>query len=110
MRLTLTRSAILAAGLFLAAAPAVAHAQDSNGGGSLPTGSYVRSSYVDTLWDAHRFDRTFTREQITECREAHAGGIGTGFRPCPTAPITDLDLAAARLTFGSMELVFGSSN
>jgi len=109
----LTRSVVLTAGLFLAATPAVAHAQDSIGGGSLPAGgSYVQSGSADTLWDAHRFDRTFTREQITECRkEAAAGSDGsTGFSPCPTAPITDLDLAAARLIFGSMELVFGSSN
>ncbi|WP_169846663.1 hypothetical protein [Rhodococcus marinonascens] len=109
MRLTLTRSAILTAGLFLAAAPAAAHAQDSIGGGSLPAGSYVQSDSADALWEANRFPRTYTPEQITECREAAAGGVSTGLGPCPTAPITALDLAASRLMFGSMELVFGGS-
>lgn len=106
MRLTLTRSAILTAGLFLAATPAVAHAQDSIGGGSLPTSgsSYVQPGSSDNVWDAGRFDRTFTPEQITECWEAveAGGGISTGIRPCPLRPITDLDLALGRLLFGTM--------
>ncbi|MEV0948672.1 hypothetical protein [Rhodococcus sp. NPDC049939] len=100
--------ATLTAGLFLAAAPAVAHAQDSIGGGSLPAGgSYIRSGSAETIWEAYRFDRTFTPEQITECWEA-VGPDVLGVPPCPSAPIDALDLAAARLWFGSMEMGFGS--
>ncbi|MDH6284912.1 hypothetical protein [Prescottella agglutinans] len=109
MRLTLTRSLILTAGLFLAAAPAVAHAQDSIGGGSLPaSGSFLQSGYGDTIFDAFRFNRTFTEQEITKCREDAAGGVSTGFRPCPLRPITEMDLAVARLMFGSWHLLFGS--
>ncbi|RVW06593.1 hypothetical protein EF834_04110 [Rhodococcus spongiicola] len=111
MRLTLMRSAILTAGLVLAAAPAVAHAQDSSGGGSLPAGSSGSfTGSAETVFEAYRFDRTYTREQITECREDSAGDIATGLPRCPTAPITALDLAAARLIVGSMQLVFGGSS
>ncbi|MDH6678558.1 hypothetical protein M2284_002771 [Rhodococcus sp. LBL1] len=103
MRLTLTRSAILTAGLFLAAAPAVAHAQGSIGGGSLPSsGSYVQSGSLENLWEANRFKRTFTQQEIIECwEEAHSSGISTGIRPCPLRPITVVDLALGRLLFGS---------
>ncbi|MDH6283900.1 hypothetical protein M2284_001527 [Rhodococcus sp. LBL1] len=101
MRLTLTRSVILTAGLFLAAAPAVAHAQDSVGGGSLPaSGSYVQSGSVEYLWDAARFNRTFTEQEITKCWEDAAEvGVSTGIPPCPRRPITEMDLAVARLLF-----------
>ncbi|WP_430332849.1 hypothetical protein [Rhodococcus sp. ACT016] len=110
MRLTLTRSAILTAGLFLAAAPAVAHAQGAIDGGSLPASgsSYFQPGSAETIWDANRFNQTFTPQQITECREAHAGGISTGFRPCPLRPITVVDLAAAHLLFGSLRVLSSS--
>ena len=98
---SLTRSAILTAALFLAAAPAVAHAQDSIGVGILPSGgSLIQSASADTLWEANRFKRTFTPQEILECREAHSGGIGTGINPCPMRPITVVDLALGRLLFG----------
>ncbi|GAB2654711.1 hypothetical protein GCM10027068_38450 [Prescottella soli] len=103
MRLTLTRSAILTAGLFLAAAPAVAHAQDSVGGGSLPAGSSYVQSGSATLWEANWFNRTFTEQEITKCWE-DTGGVSTGDLPgpCPHQPITALDLALGNLMFGSV--------
>ncbi|RVW02427.1 hypothetical protein [Rhodococcus spongiicola] len=108
MRRLFKIAATAAAGLFLAAAPAVAHAQDSIGGGSLPAGnggSFAGSA--ETVWEAYRFDRTFTPEQITECWEA-AGDIILGVPPCPSAPINALHLATARVWLGSIELGFGS--
>jgi hypothetical protein len=102
---SLTRSAVLTAALFLAAAPAVAHAQGSIGVGILPSGgSVVQSASADALWEANRFNKTYTAEQITECWKAveAAGGISTGIRPCPTQPITSLDLFAGNLLFGSV--------
>lgn len=105
MRLTLTRSVILTAGLFLAAAPAVAHAQDSNGGGSLPAGGSSAPSGSSTLWEANWFNQTYTPQQIIECWEAveASGGVSTGNMPgpCPNQPITALDLALGNLMFGS---------
>ncbi|MDI9918366.1 hypothetical protein [Rhodococcus sp. IEGM 1379] len=104
MRRNLTRSVILTAGLFLAAAPAVAHAQDSVGGGSLPAGSSVLSGSA-TLWEANRFNRTYTPQQIKECWDVAApDGVTTGQFPgaCPSQPITALDLFAGNLLFGSM--------
>ncbi|WP_433612782.1 hypothetical protein [Prescottella agglutinans] len=90
---------ILTAGLFLAAAPAVAHAQDAVGGGSLPaSGSFVQSGSVENLWDAARFNRTFTEQEITKCWE-DTGGIDLGVPSCPRRPITEMDLAVARLLF-----------
>lgn len=107
MRLTLTRSVILTAGLFLAAAPAVAHAQDSVGGGSLhANGSFVQSGSVEYLWDAARFNRTFTEEEIAQCWE-DTGGIDLGVPSCPLRPITEMDLAVARLLSGSGSIMVG---
>lgn len=109
MRLTLTRSVILATGLFLAAAPGVAHAQGSVGSGSLPaSGSFLQSGYGDTIFDAFRFNRTFTEQEITQCWEDAEGGVSTGFSPCPLRPITEMDLAVGRVMFGSWQLLFGS--
>lgn len=102
MRLTLTRSVILTAGLFLAAVPAVAHAQDSISGGSLPANGSSVQSGSSTLWEANWFNRTYTPQQITECWGA--GGVSTGDLPgpCPHQPITALDLALGNLMFGSV--------
>lgn len=110
MRLTLTRSVILTAGLFLAAAPAVAHAQDSTGGGSLPAGgsSFFQAGSAETISDAVQFNRTFTEQEIAKCLKDAEGGVSTGFRPCPLRPITEMDLAVARLLFGSWHSLFGS--
>ncbi|MGF7123318.1 hypothetical protein DEU38_12375 [Rhodococcus sp. AG1013] len=110
MRLTLTRSVILTAGLFLAAAPAVAHAQDSTGGGSLPASgsSLFQTGSAETISDAIRFNRTFTEQEIAQCLKDAEGGASTGSRPCPLRPITEMDLAVARLLFGSGYLLFGS--
>ncbi|AQA23372.1 hypothetical protein BTZ20_0781 [Rhodococcus sp. MTM3W5.2] len=105
MRLTLIRSVFLTVGLFLAAAPVAAHAQDSIGGGILPaSGSSVQSGSA-TLWEANWFNRTFSPQQIKECWDAVAasGGVSTGNMPgpCPNQPITDMDLALGNLMFGS---------
>ncbi|QBJ96001.1 hypothetical protein ERC79_08465 [Rhodococcus sp. ABRD24] len=60
--------------------------------------------------DANRFNRTFTAQEITKCREDAEGGVSTDFSPCPLRPITEMDLAVSRLLFGSGYLLFGSAS
>ncbi|QBJ96140.1 hypothetical protein ERC79_09255 [Rhodococcus sp. ABRD24] len=88
----------------------MAHAQDSVGGGSLPASgsSFFQAGSAETISDAIRFNRTFTEQEITKCREDAEGDASTGLRPCPVRPITEMDLAVARLLFGSGYVLFGS--